>query len=283
MGLVIFICTLEVLVFILYLPHAPLYWPIPVVFMYAMFWFMLDDSEETGTKTWKYLRNLRFWQTKFTAVQYFFGDKASIVEQPIDSRLLFVIVKGNVTNMGLISGFGLHGGVFEELNLCYILPWVLFKVPILREILMWTGAISSGQGDVNSVILNALNRGKSVCYPINGMTEITIDKLTKDGINEEQVIAEDLFEFAKVKRIKLVPVLIENEHKRYSIWQFPALHEFSLKLSGFPFPFIFGPKIFGQDPPTKVDIKIGVPTDPTKYENVKDFSRHFFLQINGIV
>jgi len=276
MGLILGICFLEIVIFLLYLPHSTLYWPIPFVFIYFMFWYMLDDTETNGNRSWNLLRNLNFWQKKFTAVEYFFGDKKSIVEQSPNSRLVFVVVKGNLTNMALISGFGLHGGMFQELDICYILPWVLFKVPILREIIMWTGAISGGKGSISTSILTALNHGKSVCFAMNGMNELTT-------INDEQTIPIDLFEFAKLNKIKLVPVNIENECERYSIWKYPSLHKFSLAMFGFPFPFIFFPKIFGEDPPPKVDIRIGIQTDPLKYDNVKEFSKHFFLQITGIV
>lgn len=269
--LLIIVITLEIIIFLLYLPHAFLYWPIFAAFIYGMFWYMLDDTEDTGNRSWTQIRNWSLWETGMTAVTYNWGDREAVNGE----RLLFVVL-GNKTNMALISGFGLHGGVFAHLDLRYILPWPIFRIPILREVLMWTGAISSGK-NVNSIILNMLDKGKSVCYAIDGMRSILHEKAQGD-----LELGEDLFEFAKQKKINLIPVLIEGEEKRYSINRY-STHAYFLDIIGYPFPLLFGPRIFGEDPPPKVEVTIGVPVDPSKFDDYKNFNSLFFNQITGVV
>lgn len=271
MGLLVAVVCVEILIYLVYLPHAFLYWPIPAAAIYGMFWYMLDDAEVTGSRSWTALRNWSFWGPDgLTSVKYYWGEKTALTGE----RLVFVVV-GNVTNMALISGFGLHGGVFSHLDICYLLPWPVFRVPLLREVLMWTGAISSGK-NVNSAILGALQRGKSVCYAIDGMHSVLHEK----GHPQHEV-GEDLYEFAKREKIRLVPVLVEREHERYAIRQYAA-HPYFLEMSGWPFPFVFGPRIFGDDPPPKLDVKVGVPMEIGN-EDYQTFNSLFFNQITGVV
>ena len=268
--LLVGLVLVEVLVFLLYLPHAFLYWPIFAAFMYGMFWYMLDDAELTGARAWRALRNWQFWgEDGLCAVKYFWGDKDAIK----GDRLVFVVI-GNMTNMALISGFGLHGGVFGHLDLRYLLPWPLFRVPGLREALMWTGAISCGK-NTHTTILEAVKKGKSVCYALDGMGSLLHEK------KGEPEIGEDLFEFAQREKLRLVPVIVEGEHKRYAIQQHSA-HPYFLDLAGYPFPFLFGPRIFGDDPPPKVDVSVGVPMG-TDNKDYKTFNSLFFNQIKGVV
>ena len=275
MGLVLLVVILEVLIFSIYLRYSWFY-PFAIVFLYYGI-LVTDDSHKTGAKSWTWLRNLGIWRKKVTAVEYSFGKKQALDDciKENKKKLLFIIVDGNQTNMSLISGFGLHAGVFKDYNICYVLPSILFKIPVLREIIMWTGGISSGTGDINNVILDALNCGKSVCYSLNGMN--------LKNIEEDPEIPEDLFCFAQNENVDLVPVIIYDEHKRYSIWRHP-IQDFFLNLIGFPFPLIFGPKVFGKNRPPKVNIRIGEPMCPNNYKNrLNDFSKLFFIQTTGMV
>ena len=63
-------------------------------------------------------------------------------EAPRNKKYIFVVMP-NACNMPLFWGFGLHGGRFApQIRLRYLLPRVLFYVPLLRDALMWTGAVA---------------------------------------------------------------------------------------------------------------------------------------------
>ena len=239
-----------------------------------MFWYMLDDSEQTGVRSWNSIRNLRIWNSSMNPVDYTFINEKTSTSYIKDQRKLYIVI-GNVTNMGLIHGFGLHGGVFKNLDICYALPWVLFKVPVLREFLMWTGAVSIGHlAHINDSIMSILDKGKALCVSINGMNGILHDKVC-----EIDTIDDVLFEFLKSENIHAVPVLINNEHSRYSIYK-SSYHNFFIKTFGFPFPFFFNLKL-GEDAPPKLRIDIGVPVNVKRCNSIKDFNRLFFNQIKG--
>ena len=261
-GLIIF----ELILFLCYLPYATFYWPIFFLLLYFVLWYGFDDSETTGNKTWNTMRNWSIWATGINAVSYIFGDKKRIID-PKSKRLMFVVI-GNVTNMGLISGFGCHGGIFKNLDIYYTLPKILFWVPLLRECLMWTGAVA----DDKDIILYLLNRGRSVCCSLNGM------KANPNPL----VIDEELFNFAKSEDIQLIPVEVTGEEKRYTILHWKCQNIF-LDLIGYPFPFCFGPKIFGDDPPPKLNLHVGVPMDTAIYKTCEEFSLVFFAQLYGCV
>jgi len=256
----------EVVIFLLLLRHAAFYWPVFILIIYGVLWYYLDDSEKTGNKSWTSLRNWSLWKDGINAVTYAFGDEEELSNLK-KQRIIFV-VSGNVTNMGLISGFGLHGGVFDNFDLRYVLPKIFFYVPGLREFLMWTGAVV----DDRDVMLSLLNRGNSICYASKGMAKDTIPSR----------LSSELFRFTKQESIRLIPVEIKGEGKRYRIFSH-SVQEYFLKWLGYPFPFCFGPRIFGPNPPPKLTVNIGIPMEPWNYDTCEEFSRRFFSQLHGLV
>jgi len=266
MDLLLSTLLFQILVFVLYLPYARLYWPLFAVLLYSVLWYWVDDSEKTGNRSWTWLRNWRIWQTQFTAVEYLFGNKNLRSELEKNERVVFVILRGNMTNMGMVSGFGFHGGVFAKMDIVYLLPSMFFRVPGIREILLWSGAISydAGLQKLNDTLLGALNRQKSVCFALNGMDEIMGKRETESEISEE------LFEFAKEQKIQFVPVEVTGERDRY------AIYESSMQILGYPCPFLFGPRIFGAEPPPKLELIFGNLTNPAKFTDVQHFNKWFF-------
>jgi len=228
----------------------------------------MSGAEDTGNESKEGFRNWKLWRA-FTAVSYTMLNKDQFVDE--ESMLLFILTGNNDTNMALISGFGLHGGIFKDIDIRYIMPYNLFNVPIIRELLVWSGAIRAHK-DVNGSILNLLRKGKSVAY---------YPQTTDDG----PILDKGLFEFAIQNKIKLVPVVINGEQARYSIYRpalIKAVQRFFVKRLGYPFPLIFCPKIFGQSPPPKVDISIGVPMEPSIQQSSDSFYGLFHAQIKSL-
>jgi len=278
MDLLLMLLVAQVAVFFLYLPYARLYWPLFAAMLYGVLWYYVDDSEQTGNRSWRWLRNWALWEKQFTAVNYIFSSNKKELEGA--ERVVFVVVSGNMTNMALISGFGFHGGVFSGIDIYYLLPSVFFRVPGLREILLWSGAIAYDQvqNNLHDRILNVLDKRKSVCFSLNGMMDILKLQHKQENDDEKTGISSELYEFVKEKKISLVPVAIEGEPTRYNIrtngWQ-----SYFLKMFGYPFPFMFGPRIFGPEPPPKVELIFGTLTDPTKFNNVDHFNKWFLSQV----
>lgn len=228
----------------------------------------MSGAEDTGNESKDGFRNWRLWRN-FTAVSYNITNKEQFMDET--HMLLFILTGENSTNMALMSGFGLHGGIFKDIDIRYIMPDVLFNVPIVRELLLWSGAIRAHK-DVNGSILHLLRKGKSVAYypPSND-----------DG----PILDKGLFEFAIQNKIKLVPVVINGEQDRYSIYRptpIKAVQRFFTRKLGYPFPLIFFPKSFGDSPPPKVTISIGVPMEPSVQQSSDAFYGLFHSQIKAL-
>lgn len=230
--------------------------------------YYIDGHEKTGFRTWE---GMRRWSYGL-GVKYRWGDRKQF-EYPADTdknpsckdkQYLFVVV-GNVTNMGMIGGFGVHGKTFY--NTCYLLPDVLFFIFLVRDVLMWTGAVSD-----KTDILSLLKRGWSVCYAPAGMElRPSIDLETG-----KQVPDISIFEFAMRNKISVVPVRIADEDKRFFIINGPQrVQEWFKSKIGWPFPFFIFPRWKGQ----KIAVEVGVPMDPTIQKSAEEFKRLFGVQI----
>lgn len=265
------------LILLLYVLYARLYFLLTIIFMalYVVLKYY-DGDEETGARAWKFLRN----RTLFgKSVQYYFGNIQSFDADQPHERMLFVVV-GNLTNMGMVHAFGMHGGIFKHVELVYMLPKVLFKVPILRDFLLWTGAVVHDE----SAMLKLLKRGKSVAYCPSGMEDLLSH--TNPRSDDQLVIHAPnagVFEFAMKHKVQVIPVLIAGETKRYAIYKSYRLQRWSYERYGWPFPLLFFPRIFGNAPPPKIDVQVGYPMDASIQENAESFARLFRGQFAGLV
>lgn len=261
---IILLLMSEIFLSLLYLYFAKVYLFVFVFFLYFVFYYS-DKSEETGHRAWPALRSLQLWD-HFTAVEYSFINEEEFANIG-DRRLLFVLIN-NLTNMGLISGFGFHGtSVFGNLDLRYGMPPILFKVPGLREILLWSGAVSE------SCQLKQLKMGRSfISCPL---------KMGESGDFFEK-IDPALFEYAKQHDLFLVPVTLEGEAERYCIWQ-SRFHQWSFARFGYPFPFFFYPQIFGSRPPKLMTVSIGSPLNPALQKDAAEFKRIFIGQARHLL
>jgi hypothetical protein len=286
MLLIIFV-GIEALVFLVYLVYARFYFLLSSIlfFLYLVF-KLIDGDEYTGYRQWTTLRNWTVWRHT-SAVRYFWGNKEAFTERP-SQRLLFVVM-GNATNMGLFSGFGLHGGIFSSLDVVYMLPGILFRIPLLRDLLLWTGAVAAGI-DAEGTILELLKRGRSVAYCPSGMRDILqYTDPTVQGEQAQQVLVQKpskgIFEFARQHKIFLVPVMISGEAQRYSFYKSHRVHSMqqrALDWCGWPFPLMFVPKVLGAAPPPRLALFVGTPMDPSVQQDVDSFYRLFFGQVQGL-
>jgi hypothetical protein len=187
-------------------------------------------------------------------------------QAPRGTGTLFVVI-GNKTNFVLLSGFGIHGNVWKDYDLLYMIPQYLLYIPFLRDILLWTGAVVQSR----ELIPQLVGRGKSVAYSPSGM-----DDLFSDSDEVVRLPDAGFFEFAIEHRLKIVPILIRNESARYKICRTRCQSYFynSTRLR-WPWPLFFCVRVFQQHPPPKVKIFCGVPIDASTHQDPTVLAKHF--------
>jgi hypothetical protein len=273
-DVILLFVLVELLVFTIYFTVAEFYFLATVIVFLLYFGLKYNDHDEyTGARSWKFLRKFTF----NPSVQYTCMDKYGYDN---NEKILFIVM-GNMTNFSMFSGFGLHGNVFEKLDLNYVMPPILFKIPILRDILLWSGAVTYRKEDKVATVLELLKRNKSVAYCPSGMNDL----LKNDG-EEIENPTTDVFEFCMKHAIKIVPVLIQGEEKRYHIrrsgW-ISKVQMYCMAKWGWPFPLWFFVKCCDKNQPPKVIISMGPIMDCSVYTNSTILSQTFINIINQIV
>ena len=230
-----------------------------------------DGDEETGNRKSKFLRS-----------KYLFGKSTiMLISNPevfrINKKMLFVVV-GNLTNMGLIHSFGFHGGTFSDINLVYMLPRILFKIPFLRDFLLWSGAVCGGE----HTIMNLLESGKCVAYCPSEMQDLI--KYTEN--NSQKIVltppSSAIFELAKKNSIMIIPVLISGETDRYWILRGHFIHQIQVwayEKFRWAFPTLFIKRRRAKE----LRIAIGQPMDTSIHDDPEAFSKLFMGQFNGLI
>lgn len=280
MDIILLIIFSETLVLFLYFKFAEIYFFLTIVVFVLYFGLKyIDGDEYTGARSWRALR-------KFTlnkSVEYSFVDQSGCTDT---DRLLYVVV-GNITNFSLISAFGLHGNVFgTKTDINFILPPILFKVPLLRDLLLWIGAVTYEGTDKEHTVLELLKRNKSVAYCPAGMNDLL--KIDDNNVTFNlQQPPIDVFEFVLKNKINIVPVLIQGETERYAIltnnWIRDCQRYFLNTKLQWPFPFLFFVRIFGKKPPPKVQVFVGPIINTQLYNNdAKQLSNAFMKKFESL-
>lgn len=280
MAIILSIIVLQVALLFIYVFYARFYFLLSCILFLLYFILKYYDGDEmTGNRAWPLLRRYTLFGK---TVQYYLGNPETFSADQNHDRFLFVVL-GNLSNMGLFHGFGMHGGVFKHVDMVYMLPKLLFKIPFLRDFLLWTGAVCQDESN----LLKLLKKGKSVVYCPSKMEDLLsyTNPRTDDGliIHAPNV---DVFEFAMKHRIQIIPVLIVGESKRYAFLRGHWVHklqQYSMQMCGWPFPLLFGPRIFGNRPPPKLEIQVGFPMDASLQESVQSFSKLFMGQFTGLM
>jgi hypothetical protein len=227
-----------------------------VVLVYALSY--LDGKEYTGERHWPQFRRLRLWRY-LTPVKYLITNERdlSVVE-----RRLYV-AHGNTVD-ALVWGVGLHGGVLGEWSagLRYVVPPPLMWVPVLRDILMWSGAVtwSAGRGPgLRAVLLDLLQSNRSVCYYPQPWALL----------DDPAVLPDELLQFAQQERLQLVPIAVHNEPLRYRFATAPwlrTLQRWSLRHMEYPAPWVYWPRWCGPKRPPRLELQFGAVISASRFE-----------------
>lgn len=237
------ILLIEAVALALYFYYFEIYFLLTLVFFiyYGTLW--MDGHETTGFRTWPACKRLG------PLIRYTWADKR------MDARRCLYVVTGNRSHLGMIAGFGLDAGNFP--NVCYMLPRGLFSVPLLRDVLLWTGAVSD-----ETDFLHLLERNWSVAVSYDAQDV------------EQGALDVSIFEYACEKRVPVVPVSIVGDEERFWVWN-PAhsrITRWCKQHLGWPFPFLVVPR---RGASVKMRMEVGVPIDPLIYSNPHDMRQAF--------
>ena len=277
--LLLLVCVAEFFLFSLLLWSRLWVWTVLLVFLYATLYYYLDNGPIHGHRSWDLLRLLSWWKV-VSPVRYEFTNAEAI--HVLDKPCLFLVMP-NATNMALLYGFGFHGGALplpttksRERSVVYLLPQLLFKVPLLRDYLLWSGAVADYGFDS---VLDHINSGRCVAYSPSGMSDLLYQEQGQLVIKKP---GPKIFEFARENGIHIVPVLVYGEEQRYHIFSKPETQSYFYQLLGWPFPFWVFPRIFGAGPPPPLRLFVGNPMKPNATKNDDDFYKLFFGAIKGM-
>lgn len=235
------------------------------VFIVYAFWYW-DGKEYTGERHWTLFRTLRVWK-RLSPVEYAFAPNADI--QSTKGKRLFIFVPCS-TPLALIWGIGLHGNQIEFKNrMHYIVPPCYMWVPFVRDVLLWTGAVTystlNATHSMHEIIRGMLIDGRSICYAPSNFNN-TIDDL------EIQISTRypplELLTFCIDEKIQLVPVVVQGEHERYRIIEHDLLkrvQSWFYKKIDYRMPLVYWMRLFAKPPPPPLTLSFGSPMDCQLY------------------
>lgn len=268
---VLLIILLELFVFY-YIVH--LYALVFIAFLYG--WWYWDGKEYTGERRWDALRSLRIWRW-LSPIQSIFPNKADMSQTR--GKRLFVLPT-TVTPSPLIWTFGLHGGAlssFQQQPIHYIVPPIYMWVPFLRDVLMWTGAVTYSLHKQEysrlAVIQLLLESGRVVAYSPSNFFNPHAHALDLEAHIEHRYPDDETLRFCMNESVCLVPVVVNGERDRYRIVHHPFLHiiqTWFYQRMDYAFPFCYWFRLFNRQRPPEVTVKIGPSMTCNLYQTQAD-------------
>lgn len=200
----------------------------------------LDGKEYTGERQWRGLREWRLW-TRLSPVDTYFFAKGDLDAVDHSSMRLYVLVPGK-TLASMVWGIGLHGGALSPFGqrLHFVVPPLLMAIPLLRDVLLWMGAVTwhPRKLPLTELILNILQSNRSLCFcpsqdaysPEAGMPGVPIRMDMR------------LFDFALHHHMQMVPVVLQNEERHYRMLKWPTVQRWTHQKLGYAWPQACWPK-----------------------------------------
>lgn len=251
---------------------------------FVYFWSYIDKKEYTGERNWPLFRSFRLWKW-LSPVEYVFPHKVDM--QNTTGKRVFLFIPC-ATPIPLVWGVGLHGDqIAFRHTMHYIVPSVYMWVPIVRDVLLWTGAVTysmfNSDYSLANVISELLNTGRSVCYAPSNFNTHQHDDL------EEQVSSRyptpELLTFSIEQKIQIIPVIVQDEHKRYRVLSHPWLKHvqwwFYRKI-GYSLPLVFWMRIYNATKPPPLLIQFGTIIDAQLYESAAILNQTIREKVDAI-
>lgn len=207
-----------------------------ILFLGMLFYVLsyVDPASKRGNRNWEWFRRLKMWRYLWT---WWFPITYHWQYHRFQRNTKYIfIAHPNPYNLGMLMGLGLHGNqeTMTGLNLLWMVPAFLLKIPILRDVLLWSGAVDHDQSN----LIDLMNRGHSVALCPNGMKDALTIEEDSICINKAR---REIFSFASETGAELVPVLMYGEADLYSCKKgrvLDYLRSLSLSKIGIPCPTI---------------------------------------------
>jgi hypothetical protein len=259
-----------------------IYVSIAISLIYTL-WY-LDGREYTGERHWPAFRRFPLWRW-LSPVRYVIANEVDLEEQlgPKHQRL-YVLLPGN-TYFSVLWGIGLHGGrlppkMSERLH--WMVPPLLMAVPLLRDILLWSGAVTyhERKHPLSDVLLGLLNANRSVCYCPAQYANTVREGPTTAGLSEQ------MLGFAREHGTQLVPILVTGERQRYHVVETPTVlrvQRWTLLHCGYPFPMLVFARYCGRARPPPLTLQFGPIMRCADYQEVGLLRESFNRNISNMV
>lgn len=245
----------------------------------------LDGKEHSGERRWELFRQLRLW-SYISPIQYFFADLNALALVK-HSKRIYILIPGE-TMASLVWGLGLHGGRLPfATKLHYIVPPIFMWIPLVRDVLLWTGAVSAKryknkttEENVTELMLELLQDSRSVCY----CPSLLFHDATAGDVEMNCTLPTELLEFALKEKAQLVPIIVQNEMRRYHFLKWKRMQQFFQRWLEYPFPFLPVFRFFGNKRPPKLQMNFGpIIHCDEKYSNVEVLRKHFGTTVESMV
>ncbi len=254
-----------------------------LAFFYAMY-RALDDSEYTGDARFNGLRRLRVWRL-LSPVEHLHSDTDNNARKK--SRIYVVMPSAGDVYASLVWGVGLHGGALSAGmadSLVYVVPPIFLWVPLLREVLLWSGAITfSARRSLTTVLQDVLASGRSVALYSCMTSEVPPPPPPAAGARTLYVtqLSTAMFDFVRQKKFLLAHVYVSGATERYWVHHVlpygNLLTRFIWTHTRYPFPVLWCYRFFARTRPPPMKLAFGnlLKCDPKVYETA-DALRHAF-------
>jgi hypothetical protein len=249
----------------------------------------IDGKEYSGERRWEGFRNCSLWR-RVSPACFTFSSTTAVNDA---TRRLFVMMP--CITPAPMWWMAMHGGrLLAALNLCYMLPPLFFSIPILRDVVLWSGGVTYRRGAEprgdrrNAAILDLLNANRSVCYAPSGFSDVlrVFDDDDPESGVQTNMPDDELFAFARENEVQIIPVVVAGEKKRYSIiagssW-LQRVHRHTHALLGYPLPLLFWARIFSRTRPEALNIQIGPVINSARYTSVDALRAAFRENVEAI-
>jgi len=232
-----------------------------------------DNSETTGKRSSRWFRHLRCWRL----LKLWFGFEylnLSPHHKKLDDNdpLLITVHPHGFIPIGIIVGLVLtdsNDHIFGR-DLLFATTRLVFWIPILREICLWSGGIIADR----DVMINILKKEKrSLVLSPGGVGESCLLDHTKVEISFEHW---GFLEVALKANVSILPVFSYGENRIWVV--FPGWRMIRRRIAsicGYAFPTIVFPFLFPHQ--LKLVFDISQLINPSTIENKKEIYRNIYL------
>lgn len=232
-----------------------------------LLWYT-DGKEYTGERRWNAFRRFSLWR-RIAPIDRFIENRAQLCNGGRAVKRIYVLYPCD-TLFAALWGVGLHGGELEFADhLHFIVPPLLMAVPLLRDLLMWSGAVTwrpqanlPKERCIEALIAELLSAGRNVCIMPSWYENVTLPDFareTEDTLahalhQDEEVTApshlirplsDELLLYAFSERVEVVIMTVRNERLRYWFplsWRaLTAVQRWMLAQAriAYPLPFLY--------------------------------------------